>query len=74
VATCSFGIQPGLYALDETTGPILVAALADASTDALSRTNYIAMQDGCGLQLPLEGAERLVKRNNVDILSRLPQR
>lgn len=74
VATCSFGIQPGLYALDEATGPVLVAPLTDASMDALSRADYVAVEDGCGLQVPLGGAERLVKRNNVDILSRLPQR
>jgi hypothetical protein len=74
VATCSFGIQPGLYTLDAGAEPVLVGALGDANAEALSRADYVAVEDGCGLSVPLGGAERLVKRNNVDILSRLPQR
>jgi hypothetical protein len=74
VATCSFGIPPGLYALDAGTAPTLFAPLAEASTEALSRADYVAVEDGCSFQIPQQGAERLVKRDKVDILSRLPQR
>jgi hypothetical protein len=73
VATCNAGVQPGLYALDAGTGPLLVAPLARASPDALAHADFVVVEDECGLQVPLEGAERLVKRDNIDILSRLPQ-
>ena len=74
LATCNLGIKAGLYAFGGGSPPVLESPLEGASDEALGRADYVAIEDGCSLHVPLEGAERLATRFSVDIYSRLPQR
>jgi hypothetical protein len=67
-------MKAGLYTLGDGARPVLESPLEDARSDALGRADYVALEDGCSLKVPLDGAEQLVTRNNVEIYSRLPQR